>query len=123
MSGGQEHTEAERLKSAEVTLATIREVAERAAPAAGKRGRDVADDRCWVRTWENGSDWIECLDGITRGDGRLPGWFHRCSPQARGRMNGDYVERCNCGAIRDEPSGPWMRRNETRIMRRRTFRD
>ena len=32
MSGGQEHTEAERLKSAEVTLATIRDLAERAAP-------------------------------------------------------------------------------------------
>jgi hypothetical protein len=77
----------------------------------------------WVRTYDNGTDYIESLNGISWGDGALPRRWHRCRAQTRGWMNLDYVERCNCGATRLSPSGPWIHKNETRDSRERQKRE
>lgn len=77
----------------------------------------------WVRTYENGADWTEHLGGVDWNKARLPLPLHRCRPQTRGQLDGHYVERCRCGAYRDGPSGPWVRRNETRRDRRRKRRE
>jgi hypothetical protein len=76
----------------------------------------------WVRSYEAGGDYIESVDGIPWHDAPLPLRWHPCMPQTRGRMNGHYVERCPCGAIRDDPRGPWSERNRTRRDRRRARR-
>lgn len=76
----------------------------------------------WVRTWENGGDYIESVDGIMWGTGALPRPWHKCGPQTRGWLGLDYTERCNCGATRFSNS-PWMHKNETRQGRKRQRRD
>lgn len=75
----------------------------------------------WVRTWEDGPDYLESIGGVAWGDGPNdpPPWWHRCSPQTRGRIDGDHVERCRCGAARHGMYGPWLYRNETRKARRK----
>lgn len=73
----------------------------------------------WIRTYENGLDWIESRGGVEWSAARLPLSWHRCKPQTRAQMGSDYVERCACGAVRLDGADPWMERNQTRTARRR----
>jgi len=68
----------------------------------------------WVRTYDNGTDYIESLGGVDWGDGTIPRRWHRCRAQTRGQVQGGYTERCNCGASRPSKRGLWVGRNETR---------
>jgi hypothetical protein len=77
----------------------------------------------WVRTYENGADYIESLDGVDWNDAPLPRRWHDCTAQTRGWMSLNYVERCACGAIRDSTREPWMEKNQTRHGRARARRD
>jgi hypothetical protein len=76
----------------------------------------------WVRTYENGADYIESLGGAAWSAGEPPQPWHRCRAQTRGRREGDYIERCRCGAMRLN-HGPWAERNRTRQDRLRARRD
>lgn len=69
----------------------------------------------WIRSYENAKtgEYLEHLNGVDWYDAPgVPLWqrpFHRHAPQTRGRMSGDYVERCRCGASRfDGDSGIWL---------------
>jgi hypothetical protein len=69
----------------------------------------------WVRTYENGRDWMECLGGRAWGEGvRLPPRWHRCTAQTRASIKGELVARCDCGAMQFDGDGPWLKRNWTR---------
>ena len=68
----------------------------------------------WVRTYENGPDYIESAGGIDWCDAPLPRRFHRCRTQTRGWLRFSYVERCACGATRLRPGKFWIGRNERR---------
>src|ERR1700689_4726763 len=98
----------------------------RGAASAEWRGTMGADAESphgnWIRTWENGSDYIECLDGIMWGKSVLPRRWHYCTPQTRGWIGVNYTERCNCGAWRDHCDEKWIRKNETRDHRKRDRR-
>jgi hypothetical protein len=74
----------------------------------------------WIRSYENGIDYVESIGGVMWGEAPLPRWLHRCRPQTRGMMGADYVERCNCGAHGDGKT--WAGKNETRRGRRRARR-
>jgi hypothetical protein len=76
----------------------------------------------WVRTYENGSGYIESLGGVMWNKSPLPPRWHRCRPQTRGWLTG-YAERCACGATRLSPGGPWLERNQTRKARARKHRE
>ena len=71
----------------------------------------------WTRAYENGTDYIESLNGVEWNKAPLPLPWHRCRTQTRGRLGFDYVERCACGATR--LSGHWIERNQTRKTRAR----
>jgi len=77
----------------------------------------------WVRTFENGADYIESLGGIAWADVPLPYPWHHCKPQTRGWFGLSYTERCACGAARLDGRGPWMEKNQTRRSRARQRRD
>lgn len=77
----------------------------------------------WVRTYENGIDYSESLDGVIWADAPLPRRWHRCTPQTRGWLGANYTERCACGATRLRASGPWIYKNETRKGRKRQRRE
>ena len=62
----------------------------------------------WVRTYEKGADYIECLGGVSWNDAPLPYPWHHCRAQMRGWMGLSYVERCACGAIRGSAREPWQ---------------
>jgi hypothetical protein len=73
----------------------------------------------WVRTYENGADYIESIDGIPWADAPLPPARHACQPQTRGWFTLSYVERCACGAARSSVHGPWIEKNQTRNQQKR----
>jgi hypothetical protein len=73
----------------------------------------------WVRSYENGEEYLESAGGIAWYDALLPSRWHPCMPQTRGNMGGHYTERCACGAARDSSRGPWTWRNQTRKNRRK----
>jgi ribosomal protein S27AE len=73
----------------------------------------------WVRTYENGLEYIESLGGVAWNDSEPPWSLHRCRPQTRGWMNANSVERCRCGATRLDGNSPWLERNQTRQHRKR----
>jgi hypothetical protein len=77
----------------------------------------------WIRTYENGADYIESIGGVSWNEGAPPYPWHRCEPQTRGWIGLGYVERCCCGAIRARPRGPWADRNRTRRDRKRKRRE
>jgi hypothetical protein len=77
----------------------------------------------WIRTFENGADYIESIDGIDWHDAPLPSRWHQCREQTRGWFGLNYVERCACGATRLRHSEPWMNKNETRQGRIRQRKD
>jgi hypothetical protein len=77
----------------------------------------------WTRTYENGSDYIESLGGVTWNAAPLPLPWHRCRTQTRGWIGPGYVERCPCGATRLSPAGLWLERNQTRKSRARKRRE
>lgn len=68
----------------------------------------------WVRTYENGADYVESIDGIPWTDAPLPPARHACRPQTRGWFTLSYAERCACGAARSSVHGPWIEKNQTR---------
>ena len=73
----------------------------------------------WIRTYENGADFIESIDGIDWADAPLPYPWHKCWPQTRGWFGLNYTERCACGATRlDGRHGHWMEKNQTRSARK-----
>jgi hypothetical protein len=77
----------------------------------------------WVRTFEDGADYIESLDGVCWADAPLPYPWHRCEPQTRGWLGLNCSERCACGATRLDGRGPWMEKNQTRRDRARRRRN
>jgi hypothetical protein len=77
----------------------------------------------WVRTFENGLDYLESLDGVLWADAPLPYPWHHCQPQTRGLIGLNYTERCACGAIRMSARGPWVEKNQTRRHRAKARRD
>jgi hypothetical protein len=77
----------------------------------------------WVRTFQNGPEYVESLGGVMWSNAPLPLPWHRCRPQTRAWLGLDYVERCPCGAARMSPDGPWLERNQTRKSRARRRRE
>ena len=67
----------------------------------------------WVRTYENGLNYIESLGGVSWNDAGIPYPWHRCTAQTRGWISSGYIERCRCGAIRPDSVGPWAEKNQT----------
>jgi hypothetical protein len=65
----------------------------------------------WVRTFDQGAEWVEVLDGLDWIEAPLPRRWHRCRPQLRASISGGLVERCACGAARVLGDGPWLERN------------
>lgn len=57
---------------------------------------------------------IHDLGGVHWYEAPVPHPFHRCTPQTRGYVRFDYIERCACGAARYSRTGPWARRNDRR---------
>ena len=68
----------------------------------------------WVRTYQDGPEYLEHLGGVDWFDAPHPRRWHKCKPQTRGWMMDGYVERCTCGATRLFGDGPWMERNQRR---------
>jgi hypothetical protein len=78
----------------------------------------TATEVSWVRTFEQGTDYIESVGGIDWAEAPLPPRLHWCFPQTRGYFGLHYTERCACGAIRLRRRGPWIEKNQTRRCRR-----
>lgn len=79
----------------------------------------MADTMPWVRSFTDGLEYLEHLNGVDWFDATPPPRRHSCSPQSRGWMAGAYVERCACGALRMDRIGPWMARNQRSAAERR----
>lgn len=84
---------------------------------------DSQPQSSWVRTHEDGAEYMESLGGVIWHDAPLPRSWHRCRPQTRGQMGYGYTERCACGAVRKSRNGPWLERNETRKSQARKRRE
>ncbi len=68
----------------------------------------------WVRTYENGLEYVEALDGIDWMDAPLPRRWHRCKAQLRGSFRDwEFTYRCACGAVSFD-QWHWMERNSRR---------
>lgn len=65
----------------------------------------------WVRTYEDGSKFLELLDGVDWLDAPTPPAGHACVPQLRATFSaGGWVYRCACGAISYD-AHHWTERN------------
>lgn len=66
----------------------------------------------WVRDYDVAPGWLENLNGVGWRYAPIPPRWHRCAPQTRGLWD---IERCACGAIRENKgSGRWFGRNSRR---------
>jgi hypothetical protein len=83
----------------------------------------MSTEQQWVRTYQDGYDFIESIGGVGWSDAGLPRRWHRCRPQTRGSVRHRYTERCACGGMRLAPNGPWLNHNETRRGRKRERRN
>jgi hypothetical protein len=76
----------------------------------------------WIRSYDNGLDYLEHLDGVPWHEGEPPPRWHKCTAQTRGWFGLNYTERCRCGAIRERRDLPWLNKNDTRQRRQRDER-
>jgi hypothetical protein len=71
-------------------------------------------DPGWVVRYaaRDGDAWQEDRRGVAWPDAPVPRRWHACRAQTRGFTGpGDYFERCACGGIRLDRSGPWLEKN------------
>lgn len=81
-------------------------------------GKEVAVPTNWVRQTIPGLgplEYMEHVDGVDWFYAPVPPHKHSCTPQTRGFMNGTYVERCACGAIKLGQSKYWMDRDSRTV--------
>lgn len=71
-------------------------------------------DQPWLKSYSDGTEYLEHVNGVHWFDAPKPWRWHRCRPQTRGFILGDFIERCACGGLRYDGHGPWIERNSRR---------
>ncbi len=72
----------------------------------------------WKRFYEDGIYYAENLGGVEWADAPIPRRWHRCRAQSRAYFNTGYIERCACGAYRQNLTF-WLDRNSRLRLRKR----
>jgi hypothetical protein len=82
-----------------------------------KAYQDLAGPGWVVEYASRDGNYTEHLNGVPWHKAELPPWRHDCTPQTRGVIGLDTVERCACGATLFRGRGGWIEKNQTRISR------